>query len=75
MLSFRDSISNPWPLAPGQRPVLQPGKPFFGIDTDLLPPGSVIPDGVPPGHVSVFDVDPSVVRDAVIEASRGKFPK
>jgi hypothetical protein len=51
-----DSLSNP--LAPG-RPVMNPGKDWIGIDTSKLPPGSVVPDGVPgsavtpPGHVSV----------------------
>jgi len=75
ILSFRDSLSNPWPLAPGQRPVFQPGKPYFGVDTDLLPTGSVIPDGVPPGHVSVLRIDPGLLRDAVTDGSRGKFPK
>jgi len=79
-LSFRDSLSNPWPKLPDQRPPLGPG-PYFPVDTSLLPSGSVIPDGIagssktPPGHVSVFDVDPAVLREAVIDAARGKFPK
>jgi len=75
-LSFRDSLSNPIPK--GERPVLRPGKNYIGIDTSKLPPGSVVPDGVPgsavtpPGHVSVT-ATPEQLKDAVVE--RGKFPK
>ncbi len=72
-LSFRDSLSNPWPLAPGQRPVFRPGEPYIGIDTSRLPPGSVIPDNIPPGHVSVRGVSVDEFLEALIE--RGKFPK
>ena len=40
MLSFRDSLSNPWvPPAerpPGWRPVLRPDEPYIGIDTSQL---------------------------------------
>src|SRR5437879_4784970 len=43
-LSFRDSLSNPWPLETGQRPVFQPGDSYFGIDPSRLPSGSVVPD-------------------------------
>lgn len=75
-LSFRDSLSNPLP--PG-RPVMHPGKDWVGIDTSKLPPGSVVPDGVPgssvtpPGHVSVYVDDPMRLKEAIIEW--GKFPK
>jgi hypothetical protein len=75
-LSFRDSLSNP--LSPGL-PVLFPGKDYVGIDTSLLPPGSVVSDGVfgsaltPPGHVSVYLDDPMVLKAAIIEF--GRFPK
>jgi RHS repeat-associated protein len=72
-LSFRDSLSNPVPLAAGQRPVLRPGEKYFGIDTSQLPKGSVVYDNVPPGHVSVRGVPPHVLKAAVVE--RGKFPK
>lgn len=71
-LSFRGSLSNPWPLPEGQRPPLPAGQPYFGVDTSKLPPGSVIYDDIPPGHVSVKDVPAEVVKDAIIE--KGKFP-
>ena len=70
-LSFRDSLSNPTSSA--NRPVLQPGKDFIGIDTSKLPPGSVVYDNVPPGHVSVRGVTPEQLKAAVVE--RGKLPK
>ena len=73
MLSLRDSLSNPWPLPSGQRPNFRPGESYFGIDTSLLPDGSVIYDNNPPGHVSVFDVSPSSLKNAVVV--RGTFPK
>ena len=70
-LSFRDSLSNP--VSSANRPVLQPGKDFIGIDTSKLPPGSVIYDNVPPGHVTVRGVTPEQLKAAVVE--RGKLPK
>jgi len=70
-LSFRDSISNPLPKT--ERPVFRPGDDYIGIDTSKLPRGSVVPDNVPPGHVSVQGVTPEQLQQAVIE--RGKFPK
>lgn len=75
-LSFRDSLSNPLP--PGH-PVMHPGREWVGLDTSKLPPGTVVPDGVPgsavtpPGHVSVYVDDPMLLKDAIIESS--KFPK
>jgi RHS repeat-associated protein len=74
-LSFRDSLSNPYPLEPGQKPVFGRGDSYFGVDTSKLPPGSVIPDNTPPGHVTVRGVPPEALKDAVIPGSRGKFPK
>ena len=75
-VSFRDSLSNPWPM-PDTGPVFKPGKPYFGIDTSKLPDGSVIPDPPPPGHVIVRrGVDLVSLRDEpgfIVE--RGKFPK
>jgi RHS repeat-associated protein len=71
-LSTRDSLSNPWPLRPGQRPVLPVGEPIQVIDTSRLPPGSVIPDGQPygpmrPGHVSVGpNVPAQTVQEAIV---------
>ena len=67
--SFRDSLSDPVPKPAGPpAPVLRPIKPSIEVDTSKLPPGSVIPDNVPPGHVSV---------KATVEAitGGGKFPK
>jgi len=76
-LSFRDSLSNPWvpPAArpSGWRPVFRPDEPYIGVDPSRLPRGSVIPDDIPPGHVSVSGVSVNDYLDAVIE--RGKFPK
>jgi hypothetical protein len=94
-LSFRDSLSNPitpgvsGPLG-GNRPILRPGEPYIAVDTSKLPSGSVVPDGVPgslttpPGHVSVNNVPPEVLRGAVIPkpatspygpGASGKLPK
>jgi hypothetical protein len=87
-LSFRDSLSNPVepgvPGPPGGRPVFRPGEEYMRIDTSKLPPGTVIPDGVPPGHVSVRNVPPEVLKNAVTPKppkppygpdASGKFPK
>jgi hypothetical protein len=38
-----------------------------------LPPGSVIPDNIPPGHVGVRGVSVDEFLEALIE--RGRFPK
>jgi RHS repeat-associated protein len=72
-LSFRDSLSNPWPLSPGQRPVFRPGDRYLAVDATQLPAGSVIYDNVPPGHVSVVNTPHEVIRGAVI--GRGKLPR
>lgn len=75
-LSFRDTLSNPYPLAPGQRPVFRVGDDYFGISTSRLPPGSVRPDNIPPGHVTVTGVTPAALKDAATQTGiRGKFPK
>ena len=71
-LSFRDSLSNPWPMKPDQRPVFQPGDSYFVVDPTRLPPGSVISDNNPPGHVSVRDVPPEILHEAV--EYKGKLP-
>ena len=70
-LSFRDSLSNPWPLRPGQRPVFEPGDPYFAVDPSKLPPGTVFVDDRPPGHVSVVGATPEEIKNAVVE--RGKL--
>ena len=70
--SFQNSLSNPWPLGSGGRPVFQPGDTYIAVDPSRLQPGSVIFDHNPPGHVLVRDVPPEVHHEAVVE--RGKFP-
>ncbi len=81
MLSTRDSLSNPWPLKPGQKPPLPAGEPIQVIDTSKLPPGTVVPDGVPygtqpPGHVSVGPHVPAgTVKGAIVETIPGSATK
>jgi RHS repeat-associated protein len=70
-LSFRDSLSNPYPAGP--RPVFRPGDDYIVVDAAKLPPGSVIRDNVPPGHVSVHGVDLKTLRDAIV--GRGRIPR
>lgn len=75
-VSFRDSLSNPLPEV-GQKPqpVLRPGEKYIEVDTNKLPPSSVIIDGgtkgLPPGHVSV-----KATPQEIINATEGggKFP-
>lgn len=70
-LSFRDTLSNPYPLPAGHKPVFEVGKPYFGIRTADLPPGSkVVLDNNPPGHVSVWHVSPDALKSSV--CVRGK---
>jgi RHS repeat-associated protein len=73
-VSFRSTLSNPWPLQPGQRPVFRPGDSAFGVDTAKLPEGSVNQDNEPPGHVSVQPLPPETFKNAVIPETRCKFP-
>ena len=70
--SFRDSLSNSLP-ADGPA-VLKPGKQYIGVDTTKLPPGSVVVDNIPPGHVSVKATAEEIVQ-AIDKASSGKFPR
>ncbi len=78
-LSFRESLSNPYPLSEGQRPVFRPGKNYFGVESGRLPTGSVMADGVPgsattpAGHVSVTGATVEQLKRAVV--TKGKFPK
>lgn len=76
-LSFRDSLSNP---ANPDQAVLRPGEKYFGVDTSRLPPGSVVRDNVPPGHVSVNGLTPDQIRQAILDPGGdpflgGKFPR
>ena len=70
-LSFRSSLSNPYPGDP--QPTMRPGREYVGIDPSGLPPGSVIVDNVPPGHVSVYVNDVDLLRSLIVE--KGRFPK
>jgi len=60
-VSIRDSVSR---STDGQQ-VFRPGDKIYGVDTSQLPPGSVVRDGVPDGHVSVF-ATPQQIRDAIV---------
>jgi RHS repeat-associated protein len=72
-LSFRDSLSNPFPLPQGKRPVFGPGQPYIKVDTSKLPPASVRLDNIQAaGHVSVRGASPAQLKDAVVE--KGKLP-
>ena len=68
-VSFRDSISNPFPK-PENLP-MRPG-PYIIVDPSKLPPGTVIPDGVPPGHVTVTATLKEIVEGMV---GHGSLPK
>ena len=72
-VSFRDSLSNPWPRTGPT--VFPPGADYFGIDTSQLAEGNLIYDNAPPGHVSVQGVSPDVLKNAVIPSTRGTFPE
>lgn len=61
-VSFRDSISSSLDSAHPQ--VFRPGDKIWAVDTELLPPGAVVPDGVPAGHVSV-NATPEQIRAAI----------
>ncbi|HEV2207455.1 MAG TPA: RHS repeat-associated core domain-containing protein [Verrucomicrobiae bacterium] len=75
-VSFRASLSNPYPTPFGQRPVFRLGEPYFGLDTSKLPEGTaVIFDNNPPGHVGVSPQPPEAFQRAVIPETRGKCPK
>lgn len=71
VLSFRDSLSNPYPLPPGQLPVLRPGNEYRQFDVSKLPPGSVVFDHDPPGHVGVQGMSVEELKKAIV--GRGRF--
>lgn len=71
-LSFRDSLSNPWPLKEGQRPVFPVGGEYSAYDVFRLPAGTVIFDNVPPGHVTVVGATIEQLQKAFLY--KGKFP-
>jgi hypothetical protein len=70
-LSFWTSLDPP--VRADEPPRFPPGSDYFVVDTRWLPPGSVVHDAEPPGHVSVIDVPAEVVRDAIVE--RGRIPR
>jgi RHS repeat-associated protein len=61
-VSFRDSISS----SADQIQVFRAGDKIYAVDTSKLPPGSVIRDGVPNGHVSIR-ATPDQIRAAVVD--------
>jgi hypothetical protein len=69
-LSFWDSVSRR--MATGE-PAFPPGVEWFAVDVRRLPPFAVEYDNSPPGHVSVVDLSPEVVKAAVV--LRGRMPQ
>ena len=63
-VSFRDSISS----SANRAQVFDPGAKIWAVDTSTLPSGSVVLDGNPAGHVSVF-ATPSEIRAAIVPQS------
>lgn len=63
-VSFRNSISS----SANRAQVFDPGAKIWAVDTAKLPPGSVVLDGNPAGHVSVL-ATPSEIRAAIIPQS------
>ena len=63
-VSFRDSVSSS--LSSQHPQIFRPGDKVWAVDTSRLPPGAVVRDGVPPGHVSV-NATPGQIRDAIVD--------
>jgi hypothetical protein len=60
--------------------VFRTGEKYFAVDTSKLPPGSVVRDDVPPGHVSVNGLTPDQIQQANVDPQGdpflgGKFPQ
>lgn len=68
-LSFWDSLSH---LTPEGEPIFPPGVDWFAVDVRRLPAFAVEYDNSPPGHVSVVNLPPVVVKAAVV--LRGRMP-
>jgi hypothetical protein len=49
----------------GER-VFPPGAEWCAMDIRRLPPSAVEYDNVPPGHVSIVDLPPDVVKAAIV---------
>jgi hypothetical protein len=62
-VSFRSSVSS---SADAQQ-AFRPGDKIWAIDPERLPPGSVVRDSNPDGHVSIF-ATPSQIRDAIADS-------
>jgi len=60
-VSFRDSLSS----SANREQVFDPGAKVYAVDTRQLPPGSVVFDGNPAGHVSVF-ASPAEIQSAIV---------
>jgi hypothetical protein len=69
-VSFRDSLSEPWPQG-SSGPVFNKRE-YIVVDTKALPPGSVVYDHNPPGHVTV-NAPVRQIKDAVVRKDR--FPR
>lgn len=69
-VSFRDSIS----ISTDRTQVFRPGDKMFAADTSKLPAGSVVADGNPDGHVSVF-ASPDEIRQAVVDVPWLDLPR
>jgi hypothetical protein len=63
-VSFRDTISSS--LDPDHPQIFRPGEKIWALDPSRLSTGTVVRDGVPPGHVSVF-ATPDAIRAAIID--------
>jgi len=63
-VSFRDSVSSS--LSAEHPQVFRPGDKVWGVDTSGLPSGSVVRDGVPAGHVSVY-ATPDEIMGAIVD--------
>lgn len=50
--------------------MFQPGDKIWAVDTGKLPPGSVVYDDVPPGHVTV-NATPAQIRTATVSGGTG----
>jgi len=72
-LSFRDSLSNPWPLKPGERPVFRPGDEYVVLNPAKIQLGRIIYDSRPPGHVTIEDPVTAELIEAI--EAKGRFPK
>jgi len=69
-LSFWNSLSC---HAPDGEPAFPPRVEWFAVDVRRLPPSTVEYDNNPPGHVSILDLPPETVKDAIV--MRGRMPQ